>query len=33
MPVDPWDAVGVLELLEAARRGAGTREVVQLRTG
>jgi predicted dehydrogenase len=28
MPVDPRDAVAVLELLEAARRSAATRSVV-----
>jgi predicted dehydrogenase len=30
LPVDPWDAVRVLEVLEAARRSARTGEVVRL---
>jgi predicted dehydrogenase len=30
MPVDPYDAVGVLDILEGARRSATERSVVQL---
>ena len=33
VPVDPWDAVGVLELLEAARRSAATGTVVRMGGG
>jgi predicted dehydrogenase len=29
-PVDPWDAVATLDVLDAARRSATTGEVVQL---
>jgi hypothetical protein len=33
MPVDPWDAVAGLELLEAAQHSADTGQVVTLNPG
>ena len=33
VPVDPWDAVAGLEVLEAAQRSAATRQVVALGPG
>ena len=33
LPVDPWDAVAGLEVLEAAQRSAATGQVVALSPG
>jgi predicted dehydrogenase len=32
VPVDPWDAVATLEVIDSARRSAGTGQVAAVRT-